>query len=135
PQDRVMINRLDSICQAVLKGKWPATRRSYDSATVASFYTTKLLDSPGAAAECAEPGSQVPPCVAAAKEELDPPLQMSKEGGLKLTFQKQGIPQKRPLDSSEEAGLGQQQYLARLRDLQNASEASLVNFPKSTTAS
>uniref|UniRef100_A0A4W5K846 Chromodomain helicase DNA binding protein 9 n=1 Tax=Hucho hucho TaxID=62062 RepID=A0A4W5K846_9TELE len=26
-QDRVMINRLDSICQAVLKGKWPGARR------------------------------------------------------------------------------------------------------------
>uniref|UniRef100_A0A8C8SX23 Chromodomain helicase DNA binding protein 9 n=1 Tax=Pelusios castaneus TaxID=367368 RepID=A0A8C8SX23_9SAUR len=45
-QDRVMINRLDSICQTVLKGKWPSARRSYDSNTVASFYTTKLLDSP-----------------------------------------------------------------------------------------
>lgn len=57
------------------------------------------------------------------------PLQ---EGGLKLTFQKQGIPQKRTLDSEE--GMGQQQYLARLQDLQNASEASLVTFPKSTVA-
>lgn len=40
-----MINRLDSICQAVLKGKWPGTRRAYEpGSTVASFYTTKLLD-------------------------------------------------------------------------------------------
>ncbi|XP_031756020.1 chromodomain-helicase-DNA-binding protein 9 isoform X4 [Xenopus tropicalis] len=131
PKDRVMINRLDSICQAVLKGKWPTTRRNYEATSVASFYATKLLDSPGAATEYSEAGQQAPSCLSV-KEEPDH-LQMSKEGGLKLTFQKQGVPQKRPLDCEE--GLGQQQYLARLQDLQNASESSLVNFPKSSTAS
>ncbi|KAF6076983.1 chromodomain helicase DNA binding protein 9 [Phyllostomus discolor] len=59
---------------------------------------------------------------------------MSKEGGLKLTFQKQGLAQKRPLDS-EDCALGQQQYLARLRELQSASETSLANFPKSVPVS
>uniref|UniRef100_A0A8B9QGY9 Chromodomain helicase DNA binding protein 9 n=1 Tax=Apteryx owenii TaxID=8824 RepID=A0A8B9QGY9_APTOW len=129
PKDRVMINRLDSICQTVLKGKWPSARRSYDSNTVASFYTTKLLDSPGAAADYSEPSAPTPPS-AGVKEEYDQSPQMSKEGGLKLTFQKQGLSQKRPFES-EEGALGQQQYLARLRELQNASETSLVNFPKS----
>uniref|UniRef100_A0A8C0VA58 Chromodomain helicase DNA binding protein 9 n=1 Tax=Cyanistes caeruleus TaxID=156563 RepID=A0A8C0VA58_CYACU len=145
PKDRVMINRLDSICQTVLKGKWPSARRSYDSTAVASFYTTKLLDSSGAAAEYSEPSAPTPP-LAAVKEEYDQSPQLSKvkkhvrekeftvkindEGGLKLTFQKQGLSQKRPFES-EEGALGQQQYLARLRELQNASETSLVNFPKS----
>ncbi|KYO27318.1 hypothetical protein Y1Q_0021242 [Alligator mississippiensis] len=145
PKDRVMINRLDSICQTVLKGKWPSARRSYDNNTVASFYTTKLLDSPGAAADYSEPSAPTPPS-AGVKEERDQSPQMSKvkkhvrekeftvkindEGGLKLTFQKQGLSQKRPFES-EEGTLGQQQYLARLRELQNASETSLVNFPKS----
>uniref|UniRef100_A0A8C9FF15 Chromodomain helicase DNA binding protein 9 n=1 Tax=Pavo cristatus TaxID=9049 RepID=A0A8C9FF15_PAVCR len=145
PKDRVMINRLDSICQTVLKGKWPSARRNYDSNTVASFYTTKLLDSPGAATDYSEPSAPTPP-LAGVKEEYDQSPQMSKvkkhvrekeftvkindEGGLKLTFQKQGLSQKRPFES-EEGALGQQQYLARLRDLQNASETSLVNFPKS----
>lgn len=147
PKDRVIINRLDGICQVVLKGKWPTTRKNYDGTSVASFYTTKLLDSPGAATEYSDPGTQPPTCVAI-KEESNQLQQMSKvkkhvqekeftvkindEGGLKLTFQKQGIPQKRTLDSEE--GMGQQQYLARLQDLQNASEASLVTFPKSTVA-
>uniref|UniRef100_A0A8B9TKC1 Chromodomain helicase DNA binding protein 9 n=1 Tax=Anas platyrhynchos TaxID=8839 RepID=A0A8B9TKC1_ANAPL len=123
PKDRVMINRLDSICQTVLKGKWPSARRNYDSNTVASFYTTKLLDSPGAAADYSEPSAPTPP-LAGVKEEYDQSPQMSKEGGLKLTFQKQGLSQKRPFES-EEGALGQQQYLARLRELQNASETSL----------
>lgn len=48
---------------------------------------------------------------------------------MKLTFQKQGLAQKRPLDG-EDGALGQQQYLARLRELQSASEASLASFPK-----
>lgn len=76
-QDRVMINRLDSICQTVLKGKWPSARRGYDANTVASFYTTKLLDSPGAAAEHSEPSVPTPPG-AGLKEEHDQSTQMSK---------------------------------------------------------
>lgn len=30
-QDRVIINRLDSICHAILKGKWPLSSEQYDS--------------------------------------------------------------------------------------------------------
>nr|XP_031314310.1 chromodomain-helicase-DNA-binding protein 9 isoform X8 [Camelus dromedarius] len=149
PKDRVMINRLDSICQTVLKGKWPSARRSYDANTVASFYTTKLLDSSGAASEYSEPSVPTPPG-AGVKEEHDQSAQMSKvkkhvrekeftvkikdEGGLKLTFQKQGLAQRRPLDS-EDGALGQQQYLTRLRELQGASETSLASFPKSMPVS
>lgn len=76
-QDRVMINRLDSICQTVLKGKWPSARRSYDANAVASFYTTKLLDSSGAATEYSEP-SVPTPAGAGVKEEHDQSTQMSK---------------------------------------------------------
>lgn len=43
-----MINRIDSICHAVLKGNWIPSRRSYDYNAVTSSYTTKLLDSPSA---------------------------------------------------------------------------------------
>ena len=47
-----------------------------------------------------------------------------------MTFQKQGLAQKRPFDG-EDGALGQQQYLTRLRELQSTSETGLVNFPKS----
>lgn len=30
-QDRVIINRLDSVCHAILKGKWPSSSEQYDS--------------------------------------------------------------------------------------------------------
>ncbi|KPP63602.1 hypothetical protein Z043_118121, partial [Scleropages formosus] len=108
PKDRVMINRLDSICQVVLKGVWPTARRVYEGNMVS--YTTKLLDRPSGP-----------------REDPSASPHRSKEGGLKLTFQKQGGPQKRPLEA-EEGPLAQQQYLARLQELQSASEASLADF-------
>ncbi|XP_061670635.1 chromodomain-helicase-DNA-binding protein 9 isoform X3 [Syngnathoides biaculeatus] len=111
PKDRVIINRLDSICQAVLKGKWPATRRVYEpGGPVASFYTTKLLDG----SLCEDPSAS--------------PQGSKQEGGLKLTFQKQGLPLKRPLDSEEAPQAQQQQYLARLHELQNASDTGLADI-------
>lgn len=54
---------------------------------------------------------------------------MQQEGSLKLTFQKQGLPLKRPLEG-EEGPLAQQQYLARLQELQNASDTSLADYTK-----
>lgn len=30
-QDKVIINRIDSICQAILKGKWPLPSQQYES--------------------------------------------------------------------------------------------------------
>uniref|UniRef100_A0AAR2JK17 DNA helicase n=1 Tax=Pygocentrus nattereri TaxID=42514 RepID=A0AAR2JK17_PYGNA len=117
PKDRVMINRLDSICQAVLKGKWPGSRRAYDGNAVASFYTTKLLDN---AANLTDDPAASP--------------QGSKEDSLKLTFQKQGLSLKRPLDG-EEGPLAQQQYLARLQELQSASDSGLTDYTKSFNSS
>uniref|UniRef100_A0A673B1T1 Uncharacterized protein n=1 Tax=Sphaeramia orbicularis TaxID=375764 RepID=A0A673B1T1_9TELE len=74
PKDRVIINRLDSICQAVLKGKWPGTRRVYEpGGAVASFYTTKLLDNANSLCEdpSASPqGSKVTKHVAENKENI-----------------------------------------------------------------
>lgn len=78
PQDRVIINRLDSICQAVLKGKWPTPRKTYDGVRVVTFYTNQLLDSPGAATtEYSEASSQPSTCVAV-KSEPCQSAQMSK---------------------------------------------------------
>lgn len=51
-------------------------------------------------------------------------LCMQQEGGLKLTFQKQGLPLKRPLESEE------QQYLVRLHELQSASDTGLADITK-----
>ncbi|XP_068598106.1 chromodomain-helicase-DNA-binding protein 6 [Brachionichthys hirsutus] len=45
PKDRVIINRLDSICHAILKGKWPTSSEQYDllgSVAAGSFLATSL---------------------------------------------------------------------------------------------
>uniref|UniRef100_W5MK45 Chromodomain helicase DNA binding protein 9 n=1 Tax=Lepisosteus oculatus TaxID=7918 RepID=W5MK45_LEPOC len=135
PKDRVMINRLDSICQAVLKGAWPAARRGYEGSAVSSFYTTKLLDSPsdqGGPPGPREDPAQSPQMSKVKKHVREKEFTVKindQEGSLKLTFQKQGLPQKRPLEG-EDGPLGQQQYLARLRELQSASDTSLADFTK-----
>lgn len=131
PKDRVMINRLDSICQAVLKGKWPGVRRTYEGNAVTSFYTTKLLDNTTTLTEdpSASPqGSKVKKHVADREKEFSVKIN-DQEGSLKLTFQKQGLPLKRPLEG-EEGPLAQQQYLARLQELQNASDTCLADYTK-----
>lgn len=56
-------------------------------------------------------------------------LCVQQEGSLKLTFQKQGLPLKRPLES-EEGPQAQQQYLARLHELQSASDTGLADITK-----
>ena len=60
-------------------------------------------------------------------------LPLYQEGSLKLTFQKAGLPLKRPLEG-EEGPLAQQQYLARLQELQSASDTSLRDFTKPPSA-
>lgn len=42
-----MINRLDNICEAVLKGKWPVNRRQmFDFQGLIPGYTPPTMDSP-----------------------------------------------------------------------------------------
>ena len=46
-QDRVMINRMDNICEAVIKGKWPSNRRQFfDFPGLLPGYSTMATDSP-----------------------------------------------------------------------------------------
>ena len=46
-QDRVLINRIDLVCQAVLSGKWPSSRRSQEIVTGGILGPgNHLLDSP-----------------------------------------------------------------------------------------
>lgn len=46
-QDRVMINRMDNICEAVMKGKWPFNRRQFfDFPGLLPGYSSMTTDSP-----------------------------------------------------------------------------------------
>uniref|UniRef100_A0A9J8BIC1 Chromodomain helicase DNA binding protein 7 n=1 Tax=Cyprinus carpio carpio TaxID=630221 RepID=A0A9J8BIC1_CYPCA len=47
PKDRVMINRMDNICEAVMKGKWPSNRRQFfDFPGLLPGYISMATDSP-----------------------------------------------------------------------------------------
>uniref|UniRef100_A0A672SML0 Chromodomain helicase DNA binding protein 7 n=1 Tax=Sinocyclocheilus grahami TaxID=75366 RepID=A0A672SML0_SINGR len=47
PKDRVMINRMDNICEAVMKGKWPSNRRHFfDLPGLLPGYSSMATDSP-----------------------------------------------------------------------------------------
>uniref|UniRef100_A0AAR2L365 DNA helicase n=1 Tax=Pygocentrus nattereri TaxID=42514 RepID=A0AAR2L365_PYGNA len=44
PKDRVIINRIDSICHAILKGKWPSSTQQYESpSSVANTCTANSI--------------------------------------------------------------------------------------------
>uniref|UniRef100_A0A6Q2ZQK5 DNA helicase n=1 Tax=Esox lucius TaxID=8010 RepID=A0A6Q2ZQK5_ESOLU len=46
PKDRVIINRLDSICHAILKGKWPSSSQQYDSPSSLANNSWRLTSLP-----------------------------------------------------------------------------------------
>ncbi|XP_053543116.1 chromodomain-helicase-DNA-binding protein 7 isoform X3 [Ictalurus punctatus] len=47
PKDRVMINRMDNICEAIIKGKWPTNRRQFfDLPGLLPGYGAIATDSP-----------------------------------------------------------------------------------------
>ncbi|TRY81834.1 hypothetical protein DNTS_000534 [Danionella cerebrum] len=47
PKDRVMINRMDNICEAVMKGKWPSNRRQvFDFPGLLPGYSSMATESP-----------------------------------------------------------------------------------------
>ncbi|XP_023688336.2 chromodomain-helicase-DNA-binding protein 8 isoform X1 [Paramormyrops kingsleyae] len=90
PKDRVLINRLDSICATVLTGRWPAGRRhiadmqpSYvaeEQAAGEELSFTRLVRKGGASS--GESGEL---------QDTEFTVKLLKEEGLKLTFSKQAL--------------------------------------------
>ncbi|XP_059529097.1 chromodomain-helicase-DNA-binding protein 7 isoform X3 [Myotis daubentonii] len=79
PKDRVMINRLDNICEAVLKGKWPVNRRQmFDFQGLLPGYTPPTVDSPLQKRSFAEL-SAVGQASVSGSEDLTTSPQLSKE--------------------------------------------------------
>ena len=96
-QDRVMINRLDNICEAVLKGKWPVNRRQmFDFQGLLPGCTPPTVDSPLQKRSFAEL-SMVGQAGVGASEDLTASPQLSKVGqsGLYLRLRVQ-LPKSSP---------------------------------------
>ncbi|XP_064201992.1 chromodomain-helicase-DNA-binding protein 8 isoform X2 [Anguilla rostrata] len=92
PKDRVLINRLDSLCTAVLTGSWPTGRRSAPDpqpnpasgeteGEAESGYTRLIRKNSGGA-----PGGED-----AEAQDTEFTVKLLKEEGLKLTFSKQAL--------------------------------------------
>ncbi|KAI4539764.1 hypothetical protein MG293_010159 [Ovis ammon polii] len=125
PKDRVMINRLDNICEAVLKGKWPVNRRQmFDFQGLIPGYTPPTADSPLQKRTLAEL-SAVGQASISGSEELTASPQLSKEDALNLSVPRQRRRRRRKIEIEAERAAKRRnlmEMVAQLRGSQVVSE-------------
>ncbi|KAM9689641.1 chromodomain-helicase-DNA-binding protein 7 isoform 1-T1 [Dama dama] len=125
PKDRVMINRLDNICEAVLKGKWPVNRRQmFDFQGLIPGYTPPTADSPLQKRSLAEL-STVGQASVSGSEELTASPQLSKEDALNLSMPRQRRRRRRKIEIEAERAAKRRnlmEMVAQLRGSQVVSE-------------
>ncbi|XP_006729516.1 chromodomain-helicase-DNA-binding protein 7 isoform X1 [Leptonychotes weddellii] len=125
PKDRVMINRLDNICEAVLKGKWPVNRRQmFDFQGLIPGYTPPTMDSPLQKRSFAEL-SMVGQASISGSEDLTTSPQLSKEDALNLSVPRQRRRRRRKIEIEAERAAKRRnlmEMVAQLRESQVVSE-------------
>uniref|UniRef100_A0A672TRN9 Chromodomain helicase DNA binding protein 7 n=1 Tax=Strigops habroptila TaxID=2489341 RepID=A0A672TRN9_STRHB len=125
PKDRVMINRLDNICEAVLKGKWPVNRRQmFDFQGLIPGYTPTAVDSPLQKRNFAEL-SMVGQASASGSEDITVSPQLSKEDALNLSVPRQRRRRRRKIEIEAERAAKRRnlmEMVAQLRESQVVSE-------------
>ncbi|KAB0371704.1 hypothetical protein FD755_016642 [Muntiacus reevesi] len=125
PKDRVMINRLDNICEAVLKGKWPVNRRQmFDFQGLIPGYTPPTADSPLQKRSLAELSTAGQASVSGS-EELTASPQLSKEDALNLSVPRQRRRRRRKIEIEAERAAKRRnlmEMVAQLRGSQVVSE-------------
>ncbi|XP_056247356.1 chromodomain-helicase-DNA-binding protein 8 isoform X4 [Seriola aureovittata] len=89
PKDRVLINRLDSLCTLVLSGQWPSGRRYVPEAQLNP--SSELVGDEMAYTRVIRKPSGVPGGPGAEGEDGEFTVKLLKEEGLKLTFSKQAL--------------------------------------------
>ncbi|KYO26050.1 hypothetical protein Y1Q_0003810 [Alligator mississippiensis] len=125
PKDRVMINRLDNICEAVLKGKWPVNRRQmFDFQGLIPGYTPTTVDSPLQKRSFAEL-SMVGQASISGSEDITASPQLSKEDALNLSVPRQRRRRRRKIEIEAERAAKRRnlmEMVAQLRESQVVSE-------------
>ncbi|KAJ7338864.1 hypothetical protein JRQ81_012766 [Phrynocephalus forsythii] len=125
PKDRVMINRLDNICEAVLKGKWPINRRQlFDFQGLIPGYTPTAVDSPLQKRSFAEL-SMVGQASISGNEDITMSPQLSKEDALSLSVPRQRRRRRRKIEIEAERAAKRRnlmEMVAQLRESQVVSE-------------
>ncbi|KAM7378854.1 hypothetical protein PAMP_004449 [Pampus punctatissimus] len=89
PKDRVLINRLDSLCTLVLTGQWPSGRRYVSEAQLNP--SSELTGDEMAYTRVIRKPSGIPVGPGAEGEDGEFTVKLLKEEGLKLTFSKQAL--------------------------------------------
>uniref|UniRef100_A0A1A8GA94 Chromodomain helicase DNA binding protein 8 n=4 Tax=Nothobranchius TaxID=28779 RepID=A0A1A8GA94_9TELE len=89
PKDRVLINRLDSLCTLVLTGQWPSGRRYVSEAQL--HPGSELGGEEMAYSRVIRKPSSVPSILGTDGEDGEFTVKLLKEEGLKLTFSKQAL--------------------------------------------
>nr|XP_048275783.1 chromodomain-helicase-DNA-binding protein 7 isoform X3 [Myodes glareolus] len=125
PKDRVMINRLDNICEAVLKGKWPVNRRQmFDFQGLVPGYTPSTMDSPLQKRSLAEL-SMVSQASISGSEDITTSPQLSKDDALNLSVPRQRRRRRRKVEIEAERAAKRRnlmEMVAQLRESQVVSE-------------
>ncbi|KAM9626527.1 chromodomain-helicase-DNA-binding protein 7 isoform 4-T5 [Trichechus inunguis] len=125
PKDRVMINRLDSICEAVLKGKWPVNRRQmFDFQGLLPGCTSTSVDSPLQKRSFAEL-SMVGHTSIGGSEDITSSPHLSKEDTLSLSVPRQRRRRRRKIEIEAERAAKRRnlmEMVAQLRESQVVSE-------------
>ncbi|XP_038622690.1 chromodomain-helicase-DNA-binding protein 7 isoform X1 [Tachyglossus aculeatus] len=125
PKDRVMINRLDNICEAVLKGKWPVNRRQmFDFQGLIPGYTPTAVDSPLQKRSFAEL-SMVGQASISGTEDITASPQLSKEDVLNMSVPRQRRRRRRKIEIEAERAAKRRnlmEMVAQLRESQVVSE-------------
>ncbi|KAM4865026.1 chromodomain-helicase-DNA-binding protein 7 isoform 3-T3 [Thomomys bottae] len=125
PKDRVMINRLDNICEAVLKGKWPVNRRQmFDFQGLIPGHTPTTVDSPLQRRSFAEL-SVVGQASISGGEDITTSPQLSKEDALNLSIPRQRRRRRRKIEIEAERAAKRRnlmEMVAQLRESQVVSE-------------
>nr|XP_020460157.1 chromodomain-helicase-DNA-binding protein 8-like isoform X2 [Monopterus albus] len=89
PKDRVLINRLDSLCTLVLTGHWPSGRRYVSEAQLNP--SSELAGDKMAYTRIIRKPSSMPGGPGAEGEDGEFTVKLLREEGLKLTFSKQAL--------------------------------------------
>uniref|UniRef100_A0A4W3JTQ7 Chromodomain helicase DNA binding protein 7 n=1 Tax=Callorhinchus milii TaxID=7868 RepID=A0A4W3JTQ7_CALMI len=128
PKDRVMINRLDNICEVVMKGKWPVNRRQpFDFHGIIN-YTPSSVESPLPRRSFTEL-SMVGQGSFSACEDIAVSPQMSRVGedALNLSVPRQRRRRRKKIEIEAERAARRRnlmEMVAQLRESQAASEMS-----------
>ncbi|KAM4688567.1 chromodomain-helicase-DNA-binding protein 7 [Discoglossus pictus] len=125
PKDRVIINRLDHICEAVLKGKWPVIRRQiFDFPGLIPGYTPTAVESPMQKRSFAEL-SMVAQGSYSGSEDLTASPQLSQENALSLSVPRQRRRRRRKIEVEAERAAKRRnlmEMVAQLRGSQMGAE-------------